>query len=310
MTGLILHHYPPSPFSEKVRIAFGIKQLAWQSVEIPRVPPRPLLFPMTGGYRRTPVLQVGADVYCDTALILAELERRHPSPTLFPDGTPGLAHALGQWLDGPVFQAAVATVLGTAADTLPPDFARDRVRVYFGPEARLEDLVTALPGWRAQLEAQLDRLDAALPAQGRWFCGETPGERDALAWYLCWFLAGRHPEGRDMVDRRPRLARWYPDMETVGNGHPEAMEAEAALALCARTRPADTEGGVAANPEGMDAGDTVAVQPMGEGPDPAVTGTLAALDGERITLRREDPQAGSVAVHFPRIGYRLAPPEA
>lgn len=309
MPDLILHHYPPSPFSEKMRIAFGMKDLAWHSVEIPRVPPRPLLFPMTGGYRRTPVLQLGADIYCDTALILAELERRHPSPTLFPDGAPGLAHALGQWIDGPVFRAAVATVLGTAADTLPPDFARDRVRVYFGPEARLEDLVAALPGWRAQLEAQLDQLDAAMPAGSDWFSGEAPGARDAVAWYLCWFLSGRHPEGRIMVDRRPRLAPWYPRMEALGHGQEAAMDAEAALALCARSDPAESAGTVAANPEGLSAGDTVAVQPMGEGPDPAVAGTLTALDGERITLRREDPQAGSVAVHFPRIGYRVGVPE-
>lgn len=307
MPELILHHYPPSPFSEKVRIAFGMKRLAWRSVEIPRLPPRPLLFPMTGGYRRTPVLQIGADLYCDTARILTELERRQPRPTLFPNGAPGLAHALGQWVDGPLFRAAVATVLGTAADTLPPDFARDRVRVYFGPEARLEDLVAALPGWRAQLEAQLAQLDGALPADARYFCGDGPGQRDAIAWYLCWFLAGRHPEGRAMVERHPRLATWYPRMEAIGHGEAHAMTGEDALALCARSAPADTGPAVAENPEGLRAGAQVAVRPMGEGPDPDVEGELVVLDAERIAVRREDPQAGRVSVHFPRIGYRVRP---
>ena len=76
MTDLIFHHFAGSPFSEKVRIAFGIKQLAWKSVTIPNMMPKPDLMPLTGGYRKTPVLQVGADIYCDTQLIMLEIERR------------------------------------------------------------------------------------------------------------------------------------------------------------------------------------------------------------------------------------------
>jgi glutathione S-transferase len=78
MSDMILHHYPASPFSEKVRVAFGIKGLAWKSVIIPRILPKPDLMPLTGGYRKTPVLQIGADIYCDTQLILREIERRAP----------------------------------------------------------------------------------------------------------------------------------------------------------------------------------------------------------------------------------------
>ncbi len=44
-----------------VRVAFGIKGLAWKSVIIPRILPKPDLMPLTGGYRKTPVLQIGAD---------------------------------------------------------------------------------------------------------------------------------------------------------------------------------------------------------------------------------------------------------
>lgn len=69
MPVLILHHYPMSPFSEKVRAVLGFKKLAWKSMLIPTVIPKPDLLALTGGYRKTPVLQVGADMYCDTALI-------------------------------------------------------------------------------------------------------------------------------------------------------------------------------------------------------------------------------------------------
>ena len=79
---LILHHYETSPFSEKVRVVMGMKGLPWRSVLIPNMMPKPDLLPLTGGYRRTPVMQIGADVYCDTQVILAEIERRAPMPAM------------------------------------------------------------------------------------------------------------------------------------------------------------------------------------------------------------------------------------
>ena len=39
----------------------GFKGLAWKSVEQPPILPKPDLTPLTGGYRRIPVLQEGAD---------------------------------------------------------------------------------------------------------------------------------------------------------------------------------------------------------------------------------------------------------
>jgi len=85
MESIILHHYPPSPVAEKIRKAFGLKGLNWCSVEQNRLPDRPELFAMTGGYRRIPVMQIGADIYCDSQMILRELELRVPTPTLHPD---------------------------------------------------------------------------------------------------------------------------------------------------------------------------------------------------------------------------------
>src|SRR5439155_485317 len=86
---IILHHYDTSPYSEKVRLGLGLKGLAWASVEIPVIMPKPDLTALTGGYRKTPVLQIGADIYCDSQLIMRELERRHPSPGFYPAGRGG-----------------------------------------------------------------------------------------------------------------------------------------------------------------------------------------------------------------------------
>ena len=58
MTDIILHHYETSPYSEKVRLGFGLKGLAWASVEIPVIMPKPNLTALTGGYRKTPVCRL------------------------------------------------------------------------------------------------------------------------------------------------------------------------------------------------------------------------------------------------------------
>src|SRR5215467_8540352 len=108
---IIFHHYPASPFSEKVRVVFGIKQLAWRSVEIPNMMPKPDLMPLTGGYRKTPVMQIGADIYCDTQIILRELERRYPTPSIFPVKN-GLAYAIAFWSDRLFFMPSVGVVFG------------------------------------------------------------------------------------------------------------------------------------------------------------------------------------------------------
>ena len=96
MTDIILHHYDTSPYSEKVRLGFGLKGLAWASVELPQIMPKPKLTALTGGYRKTPVLQIGADIYCDSQLIMRELERRYPTPSFYPAGH-GAADALAWW---------------------------------------------------------------------------------------------------------------------------------------------------------------------------------------------------------------------
>ena len=57
MAEIILHHYPQSPVAEKVRTGLGLKKLAWRSVEQNRLPDRPELLAMTGGYRRIPVIR-------------------------------------------------------------------------------------------------------------------------------------------------------------------------------------------------------------------------------------------------------------
>ncbi|MBT8115824.1 MAG: glutathione S-transferase N-terminal domain-containing protein, partial [Arenicella sp.] len=79
---LILHHYEMSPFSQKIRSMFGYCRINWYSVLSPPMPPRPNLDPLTGGYRKIPVLQIGADLFCDTRVISAEIAKLSGNPLL------------------------------------------------------------------------------------------------------------------------------------------------------------------------------------------------------------------------------------
>ena len=111
MHDLILHHYPMSPFAEKARLMLGLKDLAWHSVHIPPVMPKPDVVALTGGYRKTPLLQIGADIYCDTALIADVLEHCVAEPPLYPAHARGLSRAVAQWADSSLFWASMGYTL-------------------------------------------------------------------------------------------------------------------------------------------------------------------------------------------------------
>src|SRR5437899_3695733 len=158
---LILHHYDASPFSEKIRKIFGLKGLKWRAVEQPSIMPKPDLLPLTGGYRRIPVLQIGADIYCDTQVIVPVLERLHPTPTLYPGGSEGTCQAWNLWADRLLFLPLVATVFAETWHFLPPAVAADRPKMF--PGRRFGDLPTLGPHGRAQGGALLPAVEPQLP---------------------------------------------------------------------------------------------------------------------------------------------------
>ncbi len=144
MSELILHHYPTSPFAEKARLLLGFKGLSWHSVHISPVMPKPDLTALTGGYRKTPVLQVGADIYCDTALIARRLEQEKSAPALFPLGQEMITQTFATWADSVVFAHAVSLVfqpesVAVRFGKLPPEaikaFLADRAALFSGGTA-------------------------------------------------------------------------------------------------------------------------------------------------------------------------------
>jgi glutathione S-transferase len=306
MADLILHHYPNSPFAEKVRKALGIKQLAWKSVVIPNMMPKPDLMPLTGGYRKTPVMQVGADIYCDTQLILLEIERRMPKPPLLPVGQEGEARALTMWIDRNIFWAAVGVVMGALGDQLPEAFKKDRTE-FSGRPFDSERLKAAQPIAREQVYAQLVFAEQMLRDGRPFLLGATPSLADCALWNPVWFLQVRMGAGDtpSPLDRLPKIVEWSARMKALGHGKSTDMTAAEALEV-AKTSKAEATKVDDKDPTGLKAGQTISVTPDDTGKVP-VTGTLVGLAPDRVSIARSDARAGDVVVHFPRAGFNLQP---
>ena len=308
MSEVIFHHYPQSPVAEKVRVGMGIKGLSWRSVQIPRIPPKPDLMPLTGGYRRTPVMQIGADIYCDSQCILRELQRRYPEPTFFPGGADGLAWSVSRWTDGDFFLAVIKLVLGSAADQLPGDFAADRGRLYLGPDWNYDAVAAELPHVVAQVRAQFGWVEQRLAATGRAFLlGDQPALPDVLVYYLAWFLRGRWAGGPDLLAEFPLLEAWENRVRELGHGTATDLSSADAVEI-ARAATTDTPEIADANDaQGLAPGMTVGVEPADDGGDPVVTGKIRYLDAEKIAHLHQEDRVGEVCIHFPRVGYRITP---
>jgi glutathione S-transferase len=304
MTDIILHHYEISPYSEKVRLGLGLKGLTWASVEIPVIVPKPDLTALTGGYRKTPVLQIGADIYCDSQLIMRELERRHPVPSFYPAGR-GAADALAWWAEKTTFSPAVGIAFAKRPEALPAGFLEDRAKFSgrnFDPGA----MRAAVPYLLDQLRAHFHWLDQML-ADGRSFLqGSAAGLADLAAYHPVWSLQRNLGSAAAPLDGFPRLLTWAGRVAAIGRGRPRQTTSREAL-NAARTATSSVSATVdPGDPIGRKPGQTVTVTPDDTGRDPVV-GELIASGIDEIVVRRSDPEVGEVCVHFPRAGFVVAP---
>jgi glutathione S-transferase len=296
----IFHHYKESPYAEKIRILLGHKQMHWCSVTVPRVAPKPDLTALTAGYRKVPVLQMGADVVCDTRLIAQEIEALSPMPAL-PVLPGSLSPVLESWVDQHLFGRVVAFTFGSLADYLPDELLADRAALRGAPLER-GPLKAAVPLAAQELHTQMAWLEHAL-ADRPFFNGPHPACGDFTLYATLWFAAN----GRFDFSAYPRLNTWMQLMKAFGHGTSTPMTAAEALEE-ARThapRPLPDSSADSLTACGLQLGQAVRITPelLGQGTD--VVGELMALNHERTIVRHQHEHCGTVHVHLPRLGYRL-----
>lgn len=311
MADLILHHYPNSPFSEKIRLIMGYKQLAWKSVVIPALMPKPDVVALTGGYRKTPFMQVGADIFCDSALIADVLEHLQPNPSIYPEPGKGLARTLAQWADSTLFWAAMAHNLGPKGAAhmfagAPPEAARafgdDRKAMSAGMvRLRPADAAAAYKSYLRRLSDMLDEQPFLL--------GQVPCIADFAAYHPLWFTRVRTPVVADILQLTPAVLDWMDRMAAIGQGSMEKFDAAQAIAAAAGAEPMAVGHGLLRDStfqdeHGIPLGSRVSITAESFGPEPT-EGELIAATRTHYTLSRSDERAGTLHVHFPRIGYAM-----
>ena len=310
---LILHHYPLSPFSQKIRLALGYKRLSWKSVTVPNVMPKPDVVALTGGYRRAPILQVGADIYCDTALICDVLEHVQPEPMLYPPALRGVARVFAQWADSTLFWAAMGYNLQPrgAAHVFahdPPEIAKA-----FGDDrkAMSSNMVRLRPGDATSAYRSYLRRIAHMVEEHEFLFGADPCVADFAAYHPLWFTREQVPPLAGILNATPAVGEWMDRLEALAiqAGVIENLESADALRVAHDAQPMPSGANLLIDSafqddHGIPLGTRVTITAESFGPEPT-EGELIAATRTHYTLRRDDPRAGAVHVHFPRVGYVL-----
>jgi glutathione S-transferase len=298
---IILHQYATSPFSEKIRKIFAHKNVSWRSVEQPTIMPKPKLVPLTGGYRRIPVLQIGADVWCDTGIIVRKIEQMYPTPTIYPDGLSAAADTMNQWADRRLFWSTTPVIFEKLAAVVPREFIEDRSKMMQG--ANFGDIARSAPDSRNQLRAFLEILNCELA--GRPFLlGDSFSLADAACFHPVWFLRVE-PTAFGLAQKFPHLMRWFERIDKMGYGDVQPMEPGEALKIAKDSTPDTAENVDQNDPNDLKAGTRVSVTPDDYAFDP-VTGRVVVSTIHEIAIERNDPELGRIVNHFPKIGFRIA----
>jgi glutathione S-transferase len=275
-----------------------------QQVIVPIAMPKPDLVALTGGYRRAPVMQIGADIYCDSHLILRKIEQLHPEPTLFPNRSEGEAEALGWWAERYIFMPALGFIAKINADLYAPDFVEERRA--FGYVLGKDEVTKLFPRHVQQLVAHLAWFKSIM-ADGRpYLLGDQVSAADLAAYPSIWFLRKWGGEETERWLPIKPLLGWVERVAALGYGDPTEIAGETALGIARQSTLAVLELSADGDPTGLKAGTRVTVTPDDVGRDP-VEGILLGADDREVVIRRSDPRAGEVQVHFPRAGYDVAP---
>ncbi len=302
---LILHHFDLSPFAEKIRLILGCKAAHWRSVKIPMLMPKPDVVALTGGYRRTPTLQIGADIWCDSALIARVLDQRLAGPVLHPDEVP-LAPVLAQWADWSLFWSVIDFVsqpacieyrFGHLSQEERAAIAADRTPF----RASVPRLTAADAG--ANLNQYLASLQAQLAAGQDFLLGPITIADFSVAQCL-WHLRRGGPPAQALVAPYTRLLQWHERVLAFGHGSSEEMPSADAIAIAAQAQGHEPTSFFAE--VGVALGQPIAVAATDYGMEPS-EGVLVGLGPSEVVLSRTDARAGTVHVHFPRAGFRMMP---
>jgi glutathione S-transferase len=308
MDDFILHHYDASPFAEKIRTLLGHKNANYKVVRIPVIMPKPDLVALTGGYRKTPVLQRKNHIYCDTRLMARVIDEQFSGESIFPSELSLTANTVAQWADQHLFSVAVALTFS------PPGFEvfRQRVPEKF-VEAFLNDRAKMREGGNGlSMEANtalelipiyLQQVEQQLRSVGPYICGDQISIADFSIYHCLWFINNNSGVSA-LLEGYQNLNQWFKTMKAIGHGSQTSIDATAAIDIAYSAQKVLFSNDDFLVVNGFTFGDHVEIAPTDNGMK-AVSGELIVSKTDEIAIKRIDEKAGEVYVHFPRVGYKI-----
>ena len=297
---IILHHYEASPYAEKIRAMLGYANLEWASMICPSMPPRPALDPLAGGYRRIPVMQIGADIFCDSELIAEEIATLSGNASLAPMSIDKDLAEFVSFAETDVFFSVansvpplkvLTTLLKTAGPIGTVKFLKDRAgmvktaRTRIPSKKKVSDI----------LSRYIQQLEQALSEQA-YLGGEQPNYADFAVYNPLWFLNSLNA---NPLERSSHAQQWLERM--LAFSKPAASQLKKAMAFdAASVEPRSLPDSVADDSLKQ----SVAIAPTDYALD-AVEGELVACTADRWILKRATADFGDVHVHFPQNGFAM-----
>jgi len=306
MTDLFLHHYPASLFSEKIRSLLGYCGLEWNSVTINNIMPRPNLMELSGGYRKTPILQDGASVFCDTKIIAWHLVAKAGKESVYNAGF--TANRFAEWADTTLFRTAVGLCFQPkAVEVIAAQLGAKNLEAFMADRAELsggQQLASITPALaEASFVHYLRELESSLNKP--FLFGDEPSIADFSLYHCLWFIS-MNPVVAPLLDDFPAVKRYMQPFVNWGQHPGVESTSEAALECGTQAEPELFAYGESLATEGVELGDAVKVTPDDYGRIP-VEGVLAHVSDVAIAVRRTDPVAGQINAYFPRTGFDVEP---
>lgn len=287
-----------SPYSEKLRLTMGLLKMRWRSAQVAAYPPREALAALVGGYRRIPVLQIGAHIYCDTRLAFAALMGTESDYLRLSDRD----EALRQWAEQEVFFAVIAAASPYRAVRLLAQelgvrglmrFTRDRIAMTRGATIVQPDGNTA----RGILSSFVSHLAERLQDDGC-LSGPDVGYLDLCCFHPLWMAC--QIDSRIKATWPIAVHSWFETIQSLGHG--EVVPATPEAIADAIDQQAGFYGGDIEPP--FLGAEWVTMRPTDYARDESC-GVLVLLDKWRAVLKRELPDGGIVYLHFPRCGFEI-----
>lgn len=283
----------------------GYAELEWRSAISPAMPPRPMVDPLAGGYRKIPVAQIGADIFCDTRVISSEVARLANQPLLAMENCSDDVQDFVQYVDSTVFMSTVVTgspkkamllLLTNFTPWSAYRFIKDRAGIQKTSNSKR---IRAADGVKIMRDFTRD-LDEKLAGQTYLF-SDQPCIADFSVYHVLWFR--NKTRGNNDLRKLENLSKWWRAMPKFGHGQSKTIRKNEVLQQALDVQPRKLPG---KGKKHALIGKSVQIQPDDYAQNP-VQGTLVYTDNNRWIVARESAECGTLHVHFPVQGYEIQP---